>query len=442
MGMTTTQGEHAQTALAHELFAAAQLAPGEGIEDAVSRIAAALTAAAAQPAAPQGAAYAELPTECDSPELCAVSKSCAGQFGTKRICASHGQAPAGAAGPCVICGSEEPFTGTCGSSSPRALCKQGAPTAQEAPAAATMPHATLADLHEGLAAKLHDGPARNLHLETAAALRAPAAGAVAGPSLQRLHNLLYTAQITTGETQRIAINAARVELSNLRSKAAEPIASRLSGEQIEAIPVWRNYVGLWPESRREIVEAVEDMLAAAPTTAAQADSVTAPADQQTGDDIQRYKESEMQVWFRPARMHGHPERTPIKATITKDRGNGIVDLTYDDGEFSGNARAVPNALRLPRNVREQVAVWWDVGFEMDFQTAGDNSLKKKKDGLPPQPAPAAQADSVLEDAANYRWWLQFFDTGSELPAAMREAKTGAELDAAIRAARKQGGKHD
>lgn len=52
-----TQGEHAQTELAHELFAAAQLAPGEGIEDAVSRIAAALTAA--QPAAPQGVAYAE-----------------------------------------------------------------------------------------------------------------------------------------------------------------------------------------------------------------------------------------------------------------------------------------------------------------------------------------------------------------------------------------------
>jgi hypothetical protein len=51
--MTPTQGEHAQTALAHELFAAAQLAPGEGIEDAVSRIAAALTA-------PQGVAYAEL----------------------------------------------------------------------------------------------------------------------------------------------------------------------------------------------------------------------------------------------------------------------------------------------------------------------------------------------------------------------------------------------
>lgn len=49
-------GNHEE--LAHELFAAAQLAPGEGIEDAVSRIAAALTAAHAQPAAPQGVAYA------------------------------------------------------------------------------------------------------------------------------------------------------------------------------------------------------------------------------------------------------------------------------------------------------------------------------------------------------------------------------------------------
>lgn len=33
------------------------------------------------------------------------------------------------AGPCVICGSDEPFTGTCGSGDPRALCKQAAPNA-------------------------------------------------------------------------------------------------------------------------------------------------------------------------------------------------------------------------------------------------------------------------------------------------------------------------
>ncbi|AFU45412.1 hypothetical protein C380_08550 [Acidovorax sp. KKS102] len=34
-----------------------------------------------------------------------------------------------AAGPCVICGSDDPFTGTCGSSDQRALCKQPAPSA-------------------------------------------------------------------------------------------------------------------------------------------------------------------------------------------------------------------------------------------------------------------------------------------------------------------------
>lgn len=36
------------------------------------------------------------------------------------------------AGPCVICGSDEPFTGTCGSGDQRALCKQPTPPAQVA----------------------------------------------------------------------------------------------------------------------------------------------------------------------------------------------------------------------------------------------------------------------------------------------------------------------
>ena len=42
--------------------------------------------------------------------------------------------------------------------------------------------------------------------------------------------------------------------------------------EIEAMPVWRNFVGLWPESRREIVDAVVELLAAAPTPAAQGDA--------------------------------------------------------------------------------------------------------------------------------------------------------------------------
>jgi hypothetical protein len=77
--MTPTQGEHAQTELAHELFAAAQLAPGEGIEDAVSRIAAALTAAAAQPAAPQGVADWTQPTTVAQRLGDAVQMLCGGK---------------------------------------------------------------------------------------------------------------------------------------------------------------------------------------------------------------------------------------------------------------------------------------------------------------------------------------------------------------------------
>lgn len=40
-------------------------------------------------------------------------------------------AEAQSAGPCAICGSDEPFTGTCGSGDPRALCQQA--TTQAAP---------------------------------------------------------------------------------------------------------------------------------------------------------------------------------------------------------------------------------------------------------------------------------------------------------------------
>lgn len=49
--------------------------------------------------------------------------------------------------------------------------------------------------------------------------------------------------------------------------AAGAVAHTLSDAQIEVMPVWRNFVGLWPESRREIVDAVVELLAAAPTPA-------------------------------------------------------------------------------------------------------------------------------------------------------------------------------
>lgn len=50
------------------------------------------------------------------------------------------------AGPCVICGSDEPFTGTCGSGDPRALCKQAAPNAAPGVGNSGFDHKTAADL--------------------------------------------------------------------------------------------------------------------------------------------------------------------------------------------------------------------------------------------------------------------------------------------------------
>lgn len=62
--------------------------------------------------------------------------------------------------------------------------------------------------------------------KSAWATRAPQAAQQAPAALldttQRLHNLLYTAQRTTGEAQHKAINAARVELSKVRAAAAHP----------------------------------------------------------------------------------------------------------------------------------------------------------------------------------------------------------------------------
>ncbi|MFY9460416.1 MAG: hypothetical protein WAP57_11775 [Aquabacterium commune] len=56
--------------LAHELFAAAQLAPGEGIEDAVSRITAALTAAQEVPKCEFLAHGCDTPSYCQSVQRC------------------------------------------------------------------------------------------------------------------------------------------------------------------------------------------------------------------------------------------------------------------------------------------------------------------------------------------------------------------------------------
>ena len=74
--------------------------------------------------------------------------------------------------------------------------------------------------------------------------------------------------------------------------AAGAVAHTLSDAQIEAMPVWRNFVGLWPESRREIVDAVVDLLTTPPTQAA--DSVLEDA----------ARESEYRRGYR----HGYEQR--------------------------------------------------------------------------------------------------------------------------------------
>ena len=51
---------------------------------------------------------------------------------------------------------------------------------------------------------------------------------------------------------------------SVTAPAAGAVAHTISDAQIEAMPVWRNFVGLWPESRREIVDAVVDLLTTTP----------------------------------------------------------------------------------------------------------------------------------------------------------------------------------
>ena len=68
------------------------------------------------------------------------------------VALAAGQAPAQPAGPCAICGSDEPFTGTCGSGDPRALCKQ--PTTS--PQAAQQAPAGAADWWRPRASKIED----------------------------------------------------------------------------------------------------------------------------------------------------------------------------------------------------------------------------------------------------------------------------------------------
>ncbi|WP_228897782.1 hypothetical protein [Acidovorax sp. Leaf73] len=248
--MTPTQGEHAQTALAHELFAAAQLAPGEGIEDAVNRIAAALTAA------PQGVAYAELPDERKAFEAWAsrsvgrVWRDTAPgrtedyQDASTNLCwrawqarASNGQAPAGAykdSTPGLHVGDSSFESWYSGYKLDPTSIKQ---IARDAYAA---------------------GMGDPLVMSASTAQAAPAAGAVAGPSETLAEWVLHA---TPAEFN--ARNWEAVHQGLLRAR-----------ETLNATGVSHSWIGPYIDIARQESQRV---LPAAPTPAAQADSVRAPA---------------------------------------------------------------------------------------------------------------------------------------------------------------------
>ena len=118
---------------------------------------------------------------------------------------------------------------------------------------------------------------------------------------------------------------------SVAAPAAGAVAHTISDAQIEAMPVWRNFVGLWPESRREIVDAVVDLLAAAPTPPVQAaDSVL--------EDAARYR------WLREHRiidLHANPsvpwvvrcEFQPIPTTtaIVGEALDAAIDVARKQG---------------------------------------------------------------------------------------------------------------
>lgn len=159
--------------------------------------------------------------------------------------------------------------------------------------AAAIPHATLADMHEGLAAKLHDGPARNLHLETAAALRAPAA---TDPAYSEACSLA-TALFEKHYRQEPDYASGRVvwslcdttagvisQIDNMVSDLARaPAAGAVAGPtDAQIIAAYRAYNG-WPnaaltrgDEAARWKQALAAAFAAAPTPAAQADSQPAP----------------------------------------------------------------------------------------------------------------------------------------------------------------------
>ena len=240
---TPTQGEHAQTDLSHELFAAAQLAPGEGIEDAVSRIAAALTADTAQPA-PQGVAYALPDFDTVEQHIYGACRRHITQDMLEPIHnlireavdadrAHHGQAPAGAAVP-----TDEQILDLAG--------KYWVNLDE------TERLTEIALVRDALA-KWGAKP-----LQTPTAQAAPAAGAVAGPT-----------DATRNAWQQ-----------GYAQGVASALPSKVTPDMRRVFREGYREGGFWSD---RLDYALEKMLAAAPTPAAQSDSVLEDAALSTDD---------------------------------------------------------------------------------------------------------------------------------------------------------------
>jgi len=133
------------------------------------------------------------------------------------------------------------------------LALAAAPSPAATPTAASLAWNVLRDLTDPLG---EDGAKIMGHVRVFAQRQydaglAEGRAVVAAPDLQSLHNLLYTAQRTTGEARENAINAARIELARLRAASPAPAESRVpeyvgngmfKGETIQkAAEHWANW---------------------------------------------------------------------------------------------------------------------------------------------------------------------------------------------------------
>lgn len=91
--------------------------------------------------------------------------------------------------------------------------------------------------------------------DMALAIQSAIAAAPRPPAAQELDEVV----ITKNESGAIVAVTRQDDEGRILSVLAESEVriKPLTDEQIEAIPVWVNFVGLWPQSRKEIVRAIE-----------------------------------------------------------------------------------------------------------------------------------------------------------------------------------------